>query len=51
VLLVVQAGSEAEIHQRLADDAWLKAQRLVTTSVEPWTILVGGDRLASVAEH
>jgi uncharacterized protein YciI len=51
VLLVVQAGSEAEIHQRLADDAWLKTQRLVTTSVEPWTILVGGDRLASVAEH
>jgi uncharacterized protein YciI len=47
VLLVVDAGSEAEIHDRLANDPWVLGQQLVTASVEPWNILVGEERLAS----
>jgi uncharacterized protein YciI len=44
-LLVVNAGSEAEVHRRLADDPWAGAERLLTVSVEPWTIFVGAERL------
>jgi hypothetical protein len=47
VLLVVDAGSEAEVHERLADDPWIHGDQLVTSSVEPWLILVGEDRLVS----
>jgi uncharacterized protein YciI len=47
VLLAVEAASEAEIHHRLADDPWTVTDRLVTTSVEPWNLLVGADRLAA----
>jgi uncharacterized protein YciI len=46
VLLIAAAASETEIHHRLADDPWERTQRLVTTSVEPWNLLVGADRLA-----
>ena len=42
VLLIADADSETDIHHRLADDPWARTQRLVTTSVEPWTLL--GDR-------
>ena len=45
VLLVAEAASEPDIHRRLADDPWARAQLLVTTSVEPWNLLVGADRL------
>jgi uncharacterized protein YciI len=45
VLLIADAGSEADIHRRLADDPWALSQRLVTTSVEPWNLLVGAERL------
>lgn len=45
VLLIAEAGSETDIHRRLADDPW--AQRLVTTSVEPWNLFVGADRLGT----
>ena len=45
VLLIAEAGSETEINRRLADDPW--AQRLVTTSVEPWNLFVGADRLGT----
>ena len=45
VLLIADAPSEAEIHRRLADDPWTLAQRLVTTSVEPWNLFVGAERL------
>lgn len=48
VLLIIDAQSEAEIHQRLADDPWVVTQRLVTTLVEPWTLLVGAERLATL---
>jgi uncharacterized protein YciI len=47
VLLAVEAASEAAIHDRLADDPWAATDRLVTTSVEPWNLLVGADRLAA----
>ena len=49
VLLIADAESEAEVHRRLADDPWMRTQRLVTTSVEPWTLLVGAERLATPA--
>ncbi|WP_051969478.1 YciI family protein [Kitasatospora azatica] len=45
VLLVADADSEADIHRRFADDPWEQTYRLVTTSVEPWTVLVGKDGL------
>ncbi len=53
VLLIVDAESEAEIHRRLADDPWAPTEQLVTVSIEPWTILVGADRLspAPQAQH
>ena len=45
VLLIVNADSEAEIHRRLADDPWTPTQQLQITSIEPWNILVGAQRL------
>jgi uncharacterized protein YciI len=48
VLLIVNADGEAEIHRRLADDPWVPTEQLVTTSIEPWNILVGAERLTSV---
>jgi uncharacterized protein YciI len=52
VLLITQAPSEAEIHRRLADDPWTRADRLTTSRVETWTPFVGAGRLpsAQVAE-
>ena len=46
-LLIVTADSEAEIHRRLADDPWTITEKLQITSVEPWTVFVGAQRLAS----
>ncbi len=46
-LLIADAPSEAEIHHRLADDPWALTQRLVTTSVEPWNLIVGAQRLTT----
>jgi len=46
-LLIVDAENEAEIQQRLADDPWVRTEQIVTTSVEPWKILVGAERLPS----
>ena len=45
VLLIAEAASEADVHRRLADDPWARTQRLVTTSVESWNLLVGADRI------
>ena len=52
-LLIVNAGSEAEIQRRLADDPWASTRQLLTTSIEPWNVFVGAERLASaqLAEH
>lgn len=47
VLLIAEAASEADIHRRLADDPWAHSQRLVTTIVEPWNILLGSERLGA----
>jgi uncharacterized protein YciI len=49
VLLIVTAGSEAEIHRRLADDPWMQGGQLLTASVEPWTVVVGEGRLSHAA--
>ena len=45
VLLIAEAASEADVRQRLADDPWERTERLVTTSVEPWNLVVGADRV------
>ena len=47
VLLIVSAEDEDEIHRQLADDPWVPTEQLVTASIEPWQILVGGERLAA----
>jgi uncharacterized protein YciI len=46
-LLIVSAGSEAEIHRRLADDPWTRAHRLVIASIESWKLMTGAERLSS----
>lgn len=47
VLLIFEAESEAEIHRRLVDDPWVRTDQLITANIEPWTLLVGAERLAS----
>jgi uncharacterized protein YciI len=47
VLLIVNAGSEAEIRRRLADDPWARTETVLTLSIEPWNIFVGEERLSS----
>ena len=52
VLLIADAESEDEIRTRLADDPWALSQRLEITSIEPWNLLMGAERLAfPVAGH
>jgi uncharacterized protein YciI len=46
-LLIFDAETEAEIKHRLADDPCACAKRLQVTQIEPWTILVGAERLKS----
>jgi uncharacterized protein YciI len=46
VLLIVDAVNEAEVRERLADDPWSLAELLRAVSVEPWSVFVGGERLA-----
>jgi hypothetical protein len=41
----LDAETEAEIKRRLADDPWARTERLRITSVEPWTVFVGAERL------
>ena len=47
VLLIADADGETDIHQRLADDPWVRTEQLVTTSVEPWNLFVGAERLSA----
>jgi uncharacterized protein YciI len=49
VLLIAQGDDRGDICRRLAEDPWERAQRVVTTSVEPWNLLVGADRLDATA--
>ena len=46
VLLIVDAPGETDIRRRLAGDPWASTSRLVTTSIEPWNLLVGAHRLS-----
>jgi uncharacterized protein YciI len=45
VLLIMNAKNEDEIHRKLADDPWVKAEQLVTARIEPWQTLIGVERL------
>jgi uncharacterized protein YciI len=47
VLLIANADSEAAVLDHLKADPWEQDQRVVTTSVEPWTLFVGADRLSA----
>jgi uncharacterized protein YciI len=42
VLHVVDAPSEQEVHERLAQDNWHRNGMLRITSVEAWTVLLDG---------
>jgi uncharacterized protein YciI len=46
-MLIVDAQDEDEIHRRLADDPWVRADRLMMASVEPWNVFVGAERLSA----
>ena len=47
VLLIAEAASETDIRRRLADDPWERTHRVVTTSIEPWSLLVGAARVGA----
>jgi uncharacterized protein YciI len=49
VLLIVDAEDEPEIQRRLAEDPWALTDQLRIVSTEPWTMLVGAERLPSTA--
>ena len=46
-LLIVEAADEADVRRRLADDPWTISGQLRITSVEPWNVFVGAQRLAT----
>jgi uncharacterized protein YciI len=46
-LLIVDAENAAEIRARLADDPWTITEHLKLTSIEPWNIFVGTERITS----
>jgi uncharacterized protein len=48
-LLIVDAQSEDDVHERLEDDPWTRSGQLQMVSVEPWNVFVGAERLASVS--
>jgi uncharacterized protein YciI len=50
-LLIMNADTEAEIRHRLADDPWTHTDRLAITSIEPWNLIVGAQRLPAPARH
>jgi len=45
VLLIADAEDADEIMRRLDNDPWAITKRLVTASIEPWMLMVGGGRL------
>ena len=47
VLLIVDTETEDEIRRRLADDPWAHTDRLAITSIEPWNLIVGAERLST----
>jgi uncharacterized protein YciI len=50
VLLVMEAAGEHEIRDRLAEDPWVRADRLALTRIEPWQLMVGAERLSAQAQ-
>lgn len=46
ILLIAEAANEADIRHHLSDDPWEASQQLVTTSIEPWNLLVDTAHLA-----
>jgi uncharacterized protein YciI len=46
-LLIVDAETEDEIRSRLADDPWVHTEGLAITSIEPWKLIVGAERLST----
>jgi uncharacterized protein YciI len=48
-MLIIDADSEAEIHRRLAEDPWTRSEQLQITSIEPWNVFVGAQRLSATA--
>jgi hypothetical protein len=46
-LLIISADGEDEIRHRLDDDPWVRTDRLAITSIEPWNVIVGAERLAA----
>jgi uncharacterized protein YciI len=46
-LLIIDAEGEDEIDRRLADDPWSSTRQLQVTSIEPWNVFVGAERLPS----
>ena len=51
VLLIADADNEAEIAERLAADPWELAHRITTTTIEPWTLLVGAVARPDIEHH
>ncbi|MET1000476.1 MAG: hypothetical protein ABWZ15_01585 [Acidimicrobiia bacterium] len=49
-LVIIDADSAGEIRRRLADDPWTLDDHLVTTTIEPWVLFVGAERLAGAAK-
>jgi uncharacterized protein YciI len=45
-LLIMSAADEDDIRNRLGDDPWTRADRLVITTIEPWNVIVGAERLS-----
>jgi uncharacterized protein YciI len=48
-LLIMEANSEGEIRERLADDPWVHTDRLAIARIEPWNLIVGTERLSAPA--
>ena len=46
-LLIMSADGEDEIRRRLQDDPWVRTDRLMLRSIEPWNVIVGADRLTA----
>jgi uncharacterized protein YciI len=46
-LLIINADDEAEIHDRFAEDPWTRSEHLQITSIEPWNVFVGAQRLST----
>lgn len=50
-LLIMNADNEDEVRRRLADDPWTRTDRLAITSIEPWNLIVGTERLPAPASR